>query len=132
MTNTTAKTLIHHDLFGFYEGDTAAFLDHRSVARVQAACGAIQTLTAVMMQHALDADGLVDEPMVIDSRVSVGLLEAIACCTELVNVTVAGFGPNSLGDVHLPSGSAGAKLMRETARKASRMRRSGDKEGGAA
>lgn len=128
---TTAKTIAQHDLFGFYEGDTAAFLDHRAVARVQAACGAIQTLTAVMMQQAIDADGMVDEPMTMDGRVSVGLLEAIACCNELVNVTVGGFTPDTLGNVHLPSDSAGAKLMRETARKAALMRRSSDRKGDA-
>lgn len=127
MSDTTAKTILHHEVFGFYEGDQAAFLDHRSVARVQVACGAIQTLTAVLMQREVDADAMTTVALKMDNRVALGLMEALSCCAELVQMTVTGVDSKSIGAVHLPSGSAGAELMRETARKAGMMRRESNK-----
>lgn len=127
MSDTTAKTILHHEVFGFYEDDQAAFLDHRSVARVQVACGAIQTLTAVLMQREVDADAMTTVALKMDNRVALGLMEALSCCAELVQMTVTGVDSKSIGAVHLPSGSAGAELMRETARKAGMMRRESNK-----
>ncbi len=127
MSDTTAKTILHHEVFGFYEDDQAAFLDHRSVARVQVACGAIQTLTAVLMQREVDADAMTTVALKMDNRVALGLMEALSCCAELVQMTVTGVDSKSIGAVHLPSGSAGAELMRETARKAGMMRRESSK-----
>lgn len=129
MSETTGKTIIHPDLFGFYEGDGVAFLDHRATARVAVACGAIQTLTAVLMQREVDgSDTYVAENILkMDGRVAMGMLEAIACCAELVQMTVTGVGPESIGAVHLPSGSAGAELMRQTATRAKAMRRASDR-----
>ena len=126
---TTTKTIHHHEVFGFYEGDQTAFLDHRSVARVQVACGAIQTLTAVLMQREVDTDDMTTVALKMDDRVALGLMEALSCCAELVQMTVSGISPETIGAVHLPSDSAGAELMRETARKAKHMRRSSDRKG---
>lgn len=126
MSDTTEKTVRHHEVFGFYEGDQAAFLDHRSTARIAAACGAIQTLTAVLMQREVDADDMATVALRVDSLVAMGMLEAIACCTELVSMTASGFGPQTLGNKHFPSDSAGAELMRQTASKAELMRRATD------
>lgn len=127
MSDTTAKTILHHEVFGFYEDDQTAFLDHRSVARVQVACGAIQTLTAVLMQRETDTDEMTTVALKMSDRVAMGMLEALSCCAELVQMTVTGVGSDSIGSVHLPSGSVGAELMREAALKAGGLRRTSEK-----
>jgi len=127
MSVTTAKTILHHEVFGFYEDDQAAFLDHRSVARVQVACGAIQTLTAVLMQRETDTDEMTTVALKMSDRVAMGMLEALSCCAELVQMTVTGVTSETIGAAYFPSGSAGAELMRETARKADMMRRESNK-----
>ena len=131
MSDTTAKTIRHHEVFGFYEGDQAAFLDHRSVARVQVACGAIQTLTAVLMQRETDTDEMTTDALKMSDRVAMGMLEALSCCAELVQMTVTGVTSETIGAAYFPSDSAGAELMRETARKAAHMRRVSDRKGSA-
>ena len=127
MSDTTAKTILHHEVFGFYEGDQAAFLDHRATARVTVACGAIQTLTAVLMQRELDTDEFTTNALRMDGRVAMGMMEAIACCAELVHMHVTGCGPKSIGVSTYPSDSEGADLMRQTAVKAAMMRRESSK-----
>jgi len=125
MSDIHNQTVQHHEVFGFYEGDQAAFLDHRATARVMAACEAIHTLTAVLMQREADADNSGDGTLRMNERVSMGMLSAIACCAELVNAYVAGGRPQDMGAHTYPSDSPDAELMREAARQAEARRRAG-------
>ncbi len=127
MSDTTSKTIKHHEVFGFYEDDQAAFLDHRATARVAVACGAIKTLTAVLMQREVDNDDMATVALRMDGRVAMGMMEAISCCAELVHGLVSGVSAGAIGATSYPSDSAGAELMRQTARKADNMRRAGDR-----
>ena len=79
------------------------------------------------MQREVDADEMTTVALKMDNRVALGLMEALSCCAELVQMTVTGVGSNSIGAVHLPSGSAGAELMREAALKAGGLRRTSEK-----
>ena len=128
MSDTTAKTILHHEVFGFCEDDQTAFLDHRATARVTVACGAIQTLTAVLMQREIDgSDEFTVMPLKLDHRVAMGMLNAVACCAELVKTYATGIDAESVGATSYPASSPGAELMRETARKAATMRRARDR-----
>ncbi|MEY5099199.1 MAG: hypothetical protein RJA36_1918 [Pseudomonadota bacterium] len=128
MSAPTEKSITHHDAFGWYEGDSATFLDHRAIARVSVACEAIQTLTAVLMQREIDgSDEFTVMPLKLDHRVAMGMLNAVACCAELVKTYATGIDAESVGATSYPASSPGAELMRETARKAATMRRARDR-----
>jgi hypothetical protein len=128
MSAPTEKNITHHEVFGWYEGDTTAFLDHRATARVTVACEAIQTLTAVLLQRELDgSDEFTVMPLKLDHQVAMGMLNAVACCAELVQSYATGAAPEYSGTTSYPADSPGADLMRETARKAATMRRKRDR-----
>ncbi len=103
-------------IFDLYEGDTAAFLDHRAAARVNAALGAIQTLTSVLLHREIDE---VDD----DPSVNMGLINAVACCAELAHDIVSGLACGHLGASVFPAHSEGADIMREAADRAAALQR---------
>ena len=92
-TKTTAKTVLHSDVFAPYEGGGVAFLCEKTTARVYAATDAIQTLTALLLQREIDAEAQADgdEPgLTMDTRTTVGLLHALATCNASIQQMTAG------------------------------------------
>lgn len=132
MSDTSPKTIPYSDVFRYHEGDAVSFLDHRAVARLNVANGAIQTLTAVLMQRELDAETVVEDPALsMSGQVAIGLMEALACCADLIHITVNGIDPHCTGVTNVQSDSDGAKLIREASRRANELRFAKLRKGGA-
>ena len=70
MSEKAKPTVLHPDVFEWYEGDGVAFLCEKTTARVYAATDAIQTLTALLLQREIDAEAQAngDEPGVPELR----------------------------------------------------------------
>lgn len=85
------KTVLHSDVFKWYEGDGVAFLCENGVSRIYAATNAVQTITSMLLQREVDADCEEDEGrLVLDTRTVTGLLHAVATCTSVVQQLVTG------------------------------------------
>lgn len=131
MSDTTQKAIPHCDVFRFHEGDSATFLDHQAVARVNVACGAIQTLTAVLMQREVDAECMSNPTLTMSGQVATGLMEALACCAELIHTTVNVIDHRAIGVTAVPFDSEGAELIRGAADRATLLRSESLRKGGA-
>ena len=71
------------DVFESYGcDDEVTVVSGRALARVRVAHSAIQTLVGMLYERELAMEDRPDEP-VMSNRTAMGLLEAIACCTEL-------------------------------------------------
>lgn len=93
-TKTEKPTVLHSDVFRWYEGDGVAFLCEKTTARVYAATDAIETLTALLLQREFDAEAQADgddQPgLTMDTRTTVGLLHALATCNSAVQQMTTG------------------------------------------
>lgn len=93
MSEKAKPTVLHPDVFEWYEGDGVAFLCEKTTARVYAATDAIQTLTALLLQREIDAEAQAngDEPgLTMDTRTTVGLLHALATCNASIQQMTMG------------------------------------------
>ena len=89
-TKATAKTVMHPDVFKWYEGDGVAFLCGNGVSRIYAATDAVQTITSMLLQREVGTECEDDNRLVLDTRTVTGLLHAVATCTSVVQQLVTG------------------------------------------
>lgn len=92
-TKTDKPTVLHPDVFKWYEGDGVAFLCENGVSRIYAATDAVQTITSMLLQREVDTECEDDNRLVLDTRTVTGLLHAVATCTSVVQQLVTGAGP---------------------------------------
>lgn len=89
-TKTDKPTVLHPDVFKWYEGDGVAFLCENGVSRIYAATDAVQTITSMLLQREVDTECEDDNRLVLDTRTVTGLLHAVATCTSVVQQLVTG------------------------------------------
>ena len=69
--------------------DSAVYLCGQSVARLNSAVQGIHTLTAMLMQRELGAEVDLTAPCTFGPNVALGILNAIACCTEVASAAAS-------------------------------------------
>ena len=88
-TEETFQTFPFADSFEVLADDSAVYLCGQSVARLNSATQGIQTLVAMLMQRELDADVDLTAPCKFGPNVAMGILNALACCTEVASAAAS-------------------------------------------
>ena len=115
------QTFPFADSFEVLADDSAVYLCGQSVARLNSAVQGIHTLTAMLMQRELDADVDLTTPSKFGSNVAMGILNAIACCTEVAQAAAsANIFPTAQ---RVSVGSAAHQHLEQAARQAEHMGR---------
>ena len=115
----TFQTFPFADSFEVLADDSAVYLCGQSVARLNSAVQGIHTLTAMLMQRELDADVDLTAPCKFGPNVAMGILSAIACCTEVASAAAsADIFPTAQ---RVRVGSAAHQHLEQAARQAGRM-----------
>lgn len=115
------QTFPFADSFEVLADDSAVYLCGRSVARLNSAVDGIHTLTAMLMQRELDADVDLTVPCQFGPAVAMGILNAIACCTEVARSATDGRIFPSAQRVSV--GSAAHQHLDQAAKQAGHMKR---------
>jgi hypothetical protein len=63
-----------------------AHLNQHDAAHVSMAIAGIQTITAVLLQREIDTECTGDACLRLGSVTTTGLLDALSCCTELMDI----------------------------------------------
>ena len=85
----TVQTFPFADSFEALADDSAVYLCGQSVARLNSAVQGIHTLTAMLMQRELGAEVDLTAPCTFGPNVALGILNAIACCTEVASAAAS-------------------------------------------
>ena len=118
-TEETFQTSPFADSFEVLADDSAVYLCGQSVARLTSATQGIQTLVAMLMQREVDADVDLTTPCKFGPNVAMGILNAIACCTEVASAAAsANIFPTAQ---RVQVGSAAHQHLEQAAMQAGRM-----------
>jgi hypothetical protein len=77
-------TLPHTSVFDWRDEHAARIVRKQSTARIGSAVSGIHALSAILMQREVDTDCEGENLMVFDSTIACGIVDAIACCAELI------------------------------------------------
>lgn len=82
------KTIPHHNAFDVLHGDHGIIIGKCAVARITTALQGIHAITAVLQRRELDAELKLSEGLTFDPGLALGLISALATCTEYVSDTI--------------------------------------------
>ena len=82
--STTSNTIPHANAFEVLRNSHGVILSEFDVSRLSTALQGIHAITAVLQQRELDAEMGGDEGVTFGSNVALGLIAALATCTEFV------------------------------------------------
>ena len=120
-TEKSYETFPYSNAFQACGEDEATYMCERATARVKAAVQGAQTLTALMVQRETDAGTDLAPGCWFNPTVAHGILSALACCLEVIEIAADGrLTPLSLG---VDAGSAAGQHLAQAARAADRIQR---------
>ena len=90
MSTPTYKSVPHNDAFATLRNSHGVILNELEVSRLSAAIQGIHAITATLQQREFDAEVEYSEGLTFGPGVALGLLAALATCTELVSGALEG------------------------------------------